>query len=50
LSPPCSSRRMPIATTESVAFSAKLGFTGVTKLRVEIVKKKGKALVNLITK
>jgi hypothetical protein len=29
---------MPIATTESVAFSAKLGFTGVEKARVEIVK------------
>jgi hypothetical protein len=29
---------MPIATTESVAFSAKLGFTDVKELRVEIVK------------
>jgi hypothetical protein len=28
---------MPIATTQSVDFSAKLGFSGVKKLRVEIV-------------
>jgi hypothetical protein len=28
---------MPIATKESVAFSSKLGFTGVKKAKVEIV-------------
>jgi hypothetical protein len=29
---------MPIATAESVAFNAKLGFTGVKGLRIEIMK------------
>ena len=41
---------MPIATTQSVDFSAKLGFIGVKRLRVEIVLGKARALVKLITK
>ena len=38
LSRRCSAGRLPIATTDSVAFNAKLGLTGVKRLRVEIVK------------
>jgi hypothetical protein len=41
---------MPIATTQSVDFSVKLGFTGVKRLRAEIVLRKDGALVKLITK
>jgi hypothetical protein len=41
---------MPIATTQSVDFSAKLGFTGAKKRRVEMLLGKAKALVKLITK
>ena len=47
---PLSLRGMPIATTQSVDFSAKLGFTGVKRLRVEIILGKARALVKLITK
>jgi hypothetical protein len=41
---------MPIATTQFVDFNAKLGFTGVKMLRAEVVLRKGRALVKLITK
>ena len=34
----CSAGRLPIATTDFVAFCAKLGLTGVKRLRVEIVR------------
>jgi len=40
---------MPIATAQSVDFSAKLAFTGVKMLRTGIVLRKDGASVKLIT-